>query len=242
MPATMATLEKALKHHRAGCLCEARRLYWRILEREPQNADALHLLGVASHQLGRLDEAKSADEQAVQMLGALLKKDPISSDFQQELSQAQLEGARLQLARGNVMAAEGALRSAQTIIEKLRAKAPDDRGDLLLDAQAHLLLGEIAARTHDTATMHHEWRHASGLLQPALRAGDDPNFLAAYTEALLRLDQTEATQPIIAKLNAMGYRTPDFVVLLASKRVDYPVNAAFQQRLAQIMQGDAARP
>src|SRR5690242_147076 len=193
-------------------------------------------------QLGRPNEAQDADEQAVQMLEALLKKDPISSDFQQELSQAQLEGARLQLARGNVMAAEGALRSAQTIIEKLRAKAPDDRGHLLLDAQAHLLLGEIAARTHDTATMHHEWRHASGLLQPALRAGDDPNFLAAYTEALLRLDQTEATQPIIAKLNAMGYRTPDFVVLLASKRVDYPVNAAFQQRLAQIMQGDAARP
>ncbi|HLI18075.1 MAG TPA: TIR domain-containing protein [Rhodanobacteraceae bacterium] len=193
-------------------------------------------------QLGRLDEAQGADEQAAQTLEALLKKDPISSDFQHELSQARLENARLQLERGSFAAAESSVRSAQTIIEKMRAKAPNDRGDLLLDAQAHLLLGRVAARTHDTATAQHEWTQARDLLQPALRAGDDPNFLAAYTETLLRLDQTEAARPIIAKLNAMGYRTPDFVALLASKRIDYPANAAFQQRLAQIMQGDAARP
>ena len=193
-------------------------------------------------QLGRLDEAQGAADQAVQTLEALLKKDPISSYFQQDLSQAQLESARLQLAQGNVVAAENAVRSAQTAIENLRAKAPDDRSDLLLDAQAHLLLGQIAERVHEMATAQYEWTHARDLLQPALSAGNDPNFLAAYTEALLRLDQTTSARPIIAKLNAMGYRTPDFVALLASRHMDYPVNAAFQQRLALIMQGDAARP
>src|SRR5690348_5236724 len=193
-------------------------------------------------QLGRLDEARNTDEQAVQSLESLLKKDPISSDFRQDLSHAQRESARLQLAQGNVTAAKGAVRSAQTAIEKLRARAPDDRSDLLLDAQALLLLGQVAAQTHDMAAAHHEWALARNLLQPALHASNDPNFLAAYAEALLRLDQTDPARPIIAKLNAVGYRTPDFVVLLTSKHVDYPVNAAFQQRLAQTMQGDAARP
>ena len=193
-------------------------------------------------QLGRLDEAKSADEQAVQMLGALLKKDPISSYFQWELSQSQLESASLQLDLGGIAAAESATRSAQIIIEKLRAKAPDDRREVLLDAQANLLLGQIAARRNDNAAAQHDWTQARDLLQPALRAGDDPNFLAAYAEALLRLDQTDPARPIIAKLNAMGYRTPDFVALLVGKHIDYPVNATFQQRLAQTMQGDAARP
>ncbi|MDE1961895.1 MAG: hypothetical protein KGH80_09875, partial [Xanthomonadaceae bacterium] len=79
---------------------------------------------------------------------------------------------------------------------------------------------------------------ARDLLQPALTKGDDPNFLAAYAEALLRLDQAEAARPTIAKLNAMGYRTPDFVSLLASKRINYPVNTAFQRRIAKIMQTD----
>ena len=187
-------------------------------------------------QLGRLDEAQGANDQAVQTLEGLLKKDSISSDFQQELSQAQLESARLQLARHDDAATLASAQSAVGIIGPLRAKAPDDRSDLLLDAQAHLMLGQVAARRDDNITARHYWTQARDLLQPALRAGDDPNFLVAYVEALLRLDQTEAARPIIAKLNAMGYRTPDFVALLVGKHIDYPVNAAFQRRIAQIMQ------
>ncbi|HWG43727.1 MAG TPA: tetratricopeptide repeat protein [Gemmataceae bacterium] len=65
MPSTAGTLAKALKHHQAGSLCEARRLYWRILADDPRNADALHLLGVASHQTGRNDEAAGAIRKAI---------------------------------------------------------------------------------------------------------------------------------------------------------------------------------
>jgi len=193
-------------------------------------------------QLGHLDEAASADEQAVQTLEALLTKDPISSDFLLELSQAQLENARLQLAKGRIVDAQAAVRSAQANIHKLRIKSPDDRSSLLLDAQARLLLGRIAEQGHDAANAQVAWTQARALLEPALRAGDDPNFLAAYVEALWGSDQMDAARPVITKLNAMGYRTPDFVALLASRHIDYPVDAAFQQQLAQIMQGDAARP
>ncbi len=66
MPSTAGTLQKALKRHRSGDLCEARRLYWRILAAEPRNADALHLLGVTAHQTGRHEEAAEKIRKAIQ--------------------------------------------------------------------------------------------------------------------------------------------------------------------------------
>ena len=44
-------------HHAAGRLDEAAAIYRRILDHEPDHADALHLLGVARMQLGRPGEA-----------------------------------------------------------------------------------------------------------------------------------------------------------------------------------------
>jgi len=191
-------------------------------------------------QLGRLDEAEAADKQAVQTLAALLKKDPISSDFQQDLSQALLETARLQLEKDDAAASLTSTQSAIDLVEELRAKAPDNRSDLLLNAQAQLLLGRIAAQRRDTSGAQHDWTEARELLHPALDKGDDPNFLVAYTEALLRLDQIDAAKPMIAKLNAMGYRTPDFVALLAQQRIEYAVNTKFQRRIAETMRTDTS--
>ncbi|HET7556798.1 MAG TPA: toll/interleukin-1 receptor domain-containing protein [Rhodanobacteraceae bacterium] len=192
-------------------------------------------------QLGQLEKADAADTRAVRVLQALLKKDPISSDFQQDLSQAQLESARLQLALEKPAAANDSATAALAIVEKMRARASGDRTSLLLAAQAHLLLGRASALRNDSIAARSEWTQARELIQPALRSGDDPNFLAAYAEALLRLGELDEARPIAAKLNVMGYRTPDFVALAASEHLDYPVNANFQDRVARIMQADSAQ-
>jgi predicted O-linked N-acetylglucosamine transferase (SPINDLY family) len=59
----MATISQALSialaHHQAGRLVAAEQIYRQILQAEPQHADALHLLGVMSHQAGQ--EAVAAD-------------------------------------------------------------------------------------------------------------------------------------------------------------------------------------
>jgi predicted O-linked N-acetylglucosamine transferase (SPINDLY family) len=52
MPTLAEALQIALEHHRAGRLEAAGEIYRRILEAEPQHADALHLLGVVAHQSG----------------------------------------------------------------------------------------------------------------------------------------------------------------------------------------------
>src|SRR5580658_4208836 len=49
---TLAQLDQALQHHRAGRFGEAEKIYRLVLEREPENPDALHLLGFAYLQAG----------------------------------------------------------------------------------------------------------------------------------------------------------------------------------------------
>jgi protein O-GlcNAc transferase len=53
-----ALLNEALAHHREGRLDAAAALYRRILDAAPDNADALHLLGVTHLQAGRAAEAE----------------------------------------------------------------------------------------------------------------------------------------------------------------------------------------
>ncbi|MGQ9370069.1 DUF6165 family protein [Azospirillum sp. ST 5-10] len=58
-------IAQALRHHRAGALSEARRLYRAVLGAEPDNADALHLLGVVHLQNGDLGEAETLIRRAL---------------------------------------------------------------------------------------------------------------------------------------------------------------------------------
>ena len=50
-------LELALQHHTAGDLAKAEKIYQKILETDPNQAEALHLLGVIAHQKGNNDIA-----------------------------------------------------------------------------------------------------------------------------------------------------------------------------------------
>jgi predicted O-linked N-acetylglucosamine transferase (SPINDLY family) len=58
-------LDRALGHHRAGRLKEAEAIYRQILAQDPQDAEALHLLGVLMAQTGRPEEGLSLIEHAI---------------------------------------------------------------------------------------------------------------------------------------------------------------------------------
>src|SRR6185503_11544693 len=55
----------ALEHHRAGRLAEAERGYRAILQRAPEHADSLNLLGVIAMQSGDLPAALALVQRAV---------------------------------------------------------------------------------------------------------------------------------------------------------------------------------
>ncbi|WP_181357441.1 tetratricopeptide repeat protein [Stenomitos frigidus] len=59
------TLAAATAHHQAGRLSQAEQLYRQILQQQPQQVDALNLLGVIACQNGRLDEGIALYRQAL---------------------------------------------------------------------------------------------------------------------------------------------------------------------------------
>ncbi len=55
----------AIQHHQSGRLQAAEQIYRQILQAEPNDVDALHLLGVIAHQVGKLDEAVACYRRAL---------------------------------------------------------------------------------------------------------------------------------------------------------------------------------
>jgi tetratricopeptide (TPR) repeat protein len=58
---------QAVSLHQAGQLIEAEKLYMQVLAQEPQNSDALNMLGVAYHQMGKYNEAISSINRAISL-------------------------------------------------------------------------------------------------------------------------------------------------------------------------------
>jgi tetratricopeptide (TPR) repeat protein len=62
----MSTLiDTAIAHHQAGRLADAESIYRRLIEDDPANADALHLLGVVALQRGNASESVDLISQAL---------------------------------------------------------------------------------------------------------------------------------------------------------------------------------
>jgi len=59
------TLKQALSAHQAGRLDEAAQLYGDVIETNPRNADAWHLMGCLDHARGRLDDAEHKIKRAL---------------------------------------------------------------------------------------------------------------------------------------------------------------------------------
>jgi tetratricopeptide (TPR) repeat protein len=74
-------LAAAIEMHHAGRLDQAARLYEQLLNQEPHNADALHLLGVLSHQLGE-------NTRAVDLMGRAVTLRPDDPAFHANLAEA----------------------------------------------------------------------------------------------------------------------------------------------------------
>lgn len=65
MPETAKALEAAMNHHRNGDLAGAKAAYEAVLEAEPQNPDAHHLIGMIAYQTGNPEAAIEHIQQAI---------------------------------------------------------------------------------------------------------------------------------------------------------------------------------
>jgi tetratricopeptide (TPR) repeat protein len=81
-------LQQAIAHHQAGRLQQAEHIYQHIIEVEPENANAYHLLGVIAYQLGKNDIA-------VQLISKSITKDSNQSSSYSNLGNALQEQGKL---------------------------------------------------------------------------------------------------------------------------------------------------
>ncbi len=60
-------LNGAIELHKAGRLLQAEAIYRKVLDKDPQNAEAIHLLGLAAHHSGRQGLAVECATKAVRI-------------------------------------------------------------------------------------------------------------------------------------------------------------------------------
>lgn len=132
---TTGLLHQAIALHQAGRLAEAEQAYRAILAGEPENFNALHLLGVARHQQGHAAEA-------VELIQAAQHLDPLVADAHGNL--------------GNALRSLGRLDEAAASYRAALDLAPGQ-------AELHLGFGHVlrALGRHDEAVAYYQ--HASRL-------------------------------------------------------------------------------
>lgn len=83
--------EAAIENHSAGRLREAEDFCQRVLQRQPNHPDAMHLLGVIAGQMGRADKA-------VELIRTAIALSPTSADYHDDLGLALLRIGRTEKA------------------------------------------------------------------------------------------------------------------------------------------------
>jgi tetratricopeptide (TPR) repeat protein len=169
-------IRSAVEHHQAGRLAEAEAIYRQILAQNPNDFDALHLLGVIAQESGQSDAAVELIEQAIKIKPGFA---PAHTNL------------------GNALKSAGRLDEAI----KSYAKAVELNPSL---AQAHFNLGkayadagefEAAAASYRRAIeINPNYIEAHGNLGAALASMNDlPGAIAAYRRPIeMRPDSVEA--------------------------------------------------
>src|SRR6266404_1231787 len=85
-------LESALRSHQTGDFREAEAGYRNILQSDPGNVDALHLLGILAHQTGRNNEA-------IELIGRAISRNGLQAIFHNSFGAALRATGRLAEAR-----------------------------------------------------------------------------------------------------------------------------------------------
>jgi protein O-GlcNAc transferase len=235
-PGVQEVFALALKHHQAGRLSEAERLYRQVLQADSRHADALHFLGVLAHQAGRNDAA-------VELIGKAIAQNGRVPAFHNNL--------------GNALKAQGRFQEAAAAYAYALSLKPDNVAayyNLGVALQAQGKLPEAAAAYRRALSHKPDHAEAYTNLGNVLQAQGKPEeALAAYSRALThKPDLAEAHGNLGNVLKAQGRwdealtayaralaLKPDYVethnnvanVLLEQEKLDDAV-AAYRRALA----------
>ncbi len=202
-------IQTALVHHQAGQLLQAEQIYRRILEAEPRNVQALHLLGVIASQTGR-------HEAAIKLISDAIELDANNAILHLNLGEAYREAGKLDLARASYVKASALdsrwpkphfyLALAHAAQGELQAAEECCRRAILLDpndAAAHYSLGNILKQRGDSEAAIASYQRAvdadSNFFEAILNLGSVLRECGRVVEARAYLHRAIQLQPRVAE-------------------------------------------
>lgn len=190
---------------------------------------------------GNVESAGELNQKALADLGMLTAKDPKNVAWISDLAAAKLMAARIAQAHGHRDETRRRAADATELANKAITAGsafPDD--DTRTAAAARLLLGDLAEAAGDRAAAGSYRRKALAMIAPLAKPPADPrNYAVAVAARLASGDAAGATGDI-ARLQHLGFRTPEFVAMLKAHGIDYPANVAVSKSIAQLIGTDAA--
>ena len=207
-PVTPAqALQVAIQYHQSGHLAEARKIYEQLLATDPQNAQALHLLGLASHQSGDSASAEKMIRQAIAL-------NPGEPDFHSNLGEILRTTGRTDEAIALLQSAS-ARHPQSPAIEQNLGIALKDKGRL---AEAIIALRSAIQMQPQNAVSHHHLaaalastgQHAAAVPEFRHAIALQPSSASAYNNlgnTLIELNQLD--EAIAAFGSALALK-PDF--------------------------------
>jgi tetratricopeptide (TPR) repeat protein len=202
-----------------------------LLALDPNNklwsemACAAHLeLGEALFFTDDLPGATRAARQARHLAEALVGADPSVRNWQvQHLGRTELLEARLAARQGD---RRGALADAQAILRRLEPWR-DDNGKTSavprIFGTASLLAGDQFRALGASGDAMRAWRDALASFEHAANSRIEPLSAVPLGRILLRVGRREEAEQLAARLDALGYRHPDFLLLQQELQADPPI-------------------
>jgi tetratricopeptide (TPR) repeat protein len=216
-------LVDALRHHRAGRLTDAERIYRQILALDSHHADSLHLLGMIAHQRG---QHEFAAEMILKAIGISGKAACYHSNL------------------GNILQAQNKLDEAAACYERALALDPDC-------AEAHTNLGNIlhGRGKLDEAEAHHRRSLAANpeLAESHYNLGNTLQSQDRVDDAAACYERALALRPDYAKAHynlgtaRLAQANPDEALAEYRKALAIQpgyAQAAFAESLTQLLKGD----
>ncbi len=203
-----------------GRVADSRSMFERDLEtqrdlvrHDPGNKDWLQTLVVIECRLARVLLAAGDVSGATALAAdALLNLEPLNARKASDPVYASHKvrcldiNSRLALGEGRVEEARRLMTEALDTAREMQVQSAESHNSLVGLVTALLLEGDLNRATGDAPAARAAWREAVRLLEATTASTDDYKLLDPWIRSLISLDEIEGAAPLIARLEATGYR------------------------------------